>query len=84
MEENKELVEALAEYAHCAWSGWMEYMFRKCADFAFPSQALVLPEAFVVRWKRQARTPYGNLPEEEKESDRDEAREMLAILRQVK
>lgn len=36
------------------------------------------------RWRRQAATPYAELPEEEKESDRVEARKKLAVYRPVR
>lgn len=77
--------EALAEYAHEAWSGWMKYMFRKGGFATFDvngeSQTVyVMPAWAVERWKRQSETPYADLPETEKESDREEADRMLAII----
>ena len=72
--------EALAEYAHTAWSGWMQYMFSKCEPIAGLGEALIIPEEFVQRWKRQMKTAYTDLPENEKESDREEAQEILVIL----
>lgn len=74
-----EPIEELAEYAHSAWSGWMEYLFSKCTramggDF-------IIPAEFVERWKRQASTPYLELPEDEKESDRKEALCIMEIVR---
>ncbi len=62
--------EALAEYAHAAWSGWMHYLFSKC-------DGSVIPPWAVERWKRQAATAYPDLPEEEKDSDRAEADKIL-------
>ncbi len=81
--------EALAEYAHEAWSGWMEYMFSKCdarwaEDAVYmnhkPERVLMIPAWAVERWSRQMRTPYAELSESEKESDRAEADRMLAIV----
>ncbi len=77
------MVENLAEYAHGSWSGWMEYLFSKCEP-SFDSNgydALIIPNEFLERWARQMNTPYGNLPENEKESDRKEARKILEITR---
>ena len=31
-EARPELREALADYAHQAWSGWMRYLFSKCIN----------------------------------------------------
>jgi len=71
------MVERLAALAHEQWSGWMEYLFGKC----YPNHdgSLTLPQIYVLRWRRQAKTPYADLPESEKESDRIEARRILEI-----
>ncbi len=62
--------EALAEYAHKAWSGWIAYMFEKGK---VRRGRLILPKWATERWKRQMETPYEFLPGSEKESDRAEA-----------
>lgn len=69
--------EALAAYAHEAWSGWMKYLFRKTEQSGF---GMVIPQWAVERWARQMNTPYAELPESEKESDRVEADRMLNIM----
>ena len=71
--------EELAAHAHEAWSGWMKYMFDKCKTAAFNS-GRTIPSELVFRWKRQMTTPYADLPESEKASDRDEADKILAII----
>jgi len=68
--------ERLAAYAHEAWSGWMKYMFSKCVE---SEDGLLIPGELVNRWKRQAETKYGDLPENEKASDRKEAAVMKKI-----
>ena len=81
--------ERLADYAHEAWSGWMRYMFTigtllndKWMSPEPGQQAkLLLPEWAVERWRRQMNTPYAELPESEKASDRDEADAILTIIR---
>jgi hypothetical protein len=70
--------EALAAYAHEAWSGWMRYMFSKSLKESDGS--VLIGPALVERWTRQMTTPYADLPESEKASDRDEADRMLAIV----
>jgi len=74
-----EKTEALADYAHTAWAGWMIYLFLKST--LNPDGTVTIPEWAVERWTRQAATPYQDLSEEEKESDRDEAKKMLKIIR---
>jgi hypothetical protein len=80
---NEQLREQLAEYAHEAWSGWMKYLFEKCEPserFFSGEQVVVIPVWAVERWQRQMNTPYADLPESEKTSDREEADKMLAIV----
>ena len=69
--------EKLAEYAHEAWAGWMQYLFSKSKYNA--DGTLTIPKWAVQRWERQMATRYKDLPEEEKKSDRDEADKMLDI-----
>jgi hypothetical protein len=71
--------EALAAYAHEAWSGWKEYEFSKGTLNA--DGTWTMPAWAVERWTRQMHTPYDALPEAEKDSDRKEADAMLAIVR---
>lgn len=72
------LREALAAYAHNAWSGWMIYLFSKCTEHT--GGFYTIPVWAVQRWKRQMSTNYCDLPEGEQESDRAEADKMLALL----
>jgi hypothetical protein len=70
-------LEKLSEYAHDAWSGWMEHLFSKCKENSDGSA--IIPKESVERWKRQMNTLYEDLPEEEKRSDRKEADKMIKI-----
>lgn len=70
--------EALAAYAHNAWAGWMQWLFKFGTlndDGTFTMDANK-----VERWQRQMNTPYAELPENEQESDRKEADTMLKIV----
>jgi len=70
--------ELLAEYAHDAWAGWMRFLFE--ASFNDVNGTVVIPACLVSRWKRQCSTSYLELPEEEKQSDRDEADRIIGIV----
>ena len=70
--------ESLAAYAHGAWCGWMRYMWSKCTPNADGS--LTIPAWAVDRWERQMSTPYVELPQDERASDRQEADAILAIV----
>jgi hypothetical protein len=71
--------EALAAYAHEAWNGWMRYLFRQGTTHGDGSFT-IRPWA-VERWVRQMQTTYADLPEDEKQSDRAEADQILKIIR---
>jgi len=82
-QENKKdlLIEKLADYAHEAWSGWMKYLFEKSSSSEDGS--VTIPKELVDRWTRQLETPYEDLSEEEKASDRKEAYKMLNIVKGI-
>ena len=74
--------EKLAEHAHDSWTGWMEYLFSQSELKS--NGTVVIPVGSVKRWLRQMHTPYANLSESEKESDRVEADKILAIIEETK
>lgn len=77
---NKErLIETLAAYSHEAWSEWMRYTLGRCMAGEEP-HTQVIPGDYVQRWIRQLQTPYDQLPENEKKSDREQAEKIIAIL----
>ena len=78
MGENKKLVEDLAALSHDQWAGWMTYLFKMSFINNITGDC-VIPSGLVLRWKRQSCTAYKNLPENEKESDRKEARRMIDV-----
>ncbi len=71
MKNNEKLLEALANLEHERWSHWMRWLFDHWT------------EDNIARWKQQMQTPYADLPEHSKESDRKEARKTLALLSKV-
>jgi hypothetical protein len=73
-----ELTEKLAGIEHERWSHWQRYVHGKCERK--PDGSLVIPSELVAQWERQIETPYANLSESEKESDRDQVRRYLAIV----
>ena len=74
----KEIREQMAALAHEIWSEWMDYLFSKCQ--LRQDGSAIIPSSAVKRWQRQMITPYTDLPESEKESDRKEADKFLEIL----
>lgn len=79
MDDN--LREDLADYAHSAWSGWMEYLFSRCY---IHQDGWIFTKDSHDHWRRQMNTYYKDLPEKEKESDRKEADKMIEIFERHK
>lgn len=73
------LQEYIAAFCHdYQWTGWMRYLLNKCN--LLPDGSYIIPHDLAERWKRQMATNYINLSEEEKESDRKEARSILRLV----
>ena len=72
------LREPLAKLCHSQWSGWMKHLFSK-SSYPDPRGA-VIPGNLTERWMLQMNTPYAELSEAEKDSDRAEADRILAIV----
>lgn len=70
--------EGLANYAHETWCGWMEYLFNQ--GWFNSDGTFAIDAEHVIRWRRQMKTPYQLLPENEKESDRAEADTILRLI----
>jgi hypothetical protein len=86
----KDLIEKLAEHCHNnQWSLWMKYLFDKCMNktggydlggMELTYTASILPDD-CLRWSRQMQTDYKDLSEEEKNSDRLEAENIIKFLK---
>lgn len=63
-----DLRETLADLEHQQWAHWTSYMLNN-----------LTPEN-IERWRRQVETPYTQLSEKEKESDRIWADKVLALI----
>ena len=73
-----DLREMLADHAHDAWSRWMKHLFSVCQRS--DNGTVLIPTELVAKWNRQVQTPYANLSEMEKKSDRAEADKVIALL----
>ncbi|MCP5018942.1 MAG: hypothetical protein GY938_27240 [Ketobacter sp.] len=72
-----ELREKLAAQQHEIWAHWMKCLFSQCID---DTDYILIPIDKAIRWKRQMLTDYADLTEPERESDRDQADKIIAIL----
>jgi len=77
----REFVEAAAELEHKRWARWQAYVFERCVRN--PDGSMTINPQDVEHWQRQIATPYSQLSEAEKESDRKESRSYLPLVRAV-
>lgn len=73
-----DLIESLAAIEHERWSDWQRYLHSKCSVNS--DGTLTIPEWAVTHWTRQINTPYADLTEQEKESDREQVRRYLHLV----
>jgi len=71
--------EPLADLQHDIWSHWMQWLFA-CST-QNPDGTVTIHAEKVERWKRQMTTPYAELSEPEKDSDREQADKVIARLK---
>jgi len=74
----QEFVETGAALEHERWARWQAYVFSRC--LRNPDGSMTMSREDVERWRKQIETPYGQLSETEKESDRKESRSYLPLV----
>lgn len=72
------LREALSDVSHSIWSHWMKWQFS--VGTFNKDGTWTMPVEKVERWQRQMNTSYVELPENEKEGDREQADKILEVL----
>jgi len=73
--ESEQLVEQLAAIEHARWAHWQRYVHDQCEPQE--NGSLVIPADLVERWEAQIETPYADLTEREKDSDREQVQKYL-------
>lgn len=74
-------LEITASVEHARWAHWQKYLHEQCR--LLDDGSLLIPAQLVTRWEQQIATPYEALSDQEKESDREQAREYLDALKQA-
>lgn len=76
--EPEALSGADAAIEHERWAHWQQYLHDQCqrAD----DGSLMIPAELVEQWSAQIETPYEQLSEAERESDRDQVRRYLPLI----
>jgi hypothetical protein len=73
--ESDETVERLAAIEHERWAHWQRYVHRQCERR--DDGSLVIPAELAARWEAQTETPYAELTEQERDSDREQVHKYL-------
>ena len=73
-----ELIEELAAAEHERWAHWQRYLHEQCIPG--PDGSLTIPAELVRRWAAQMNTPYTDLSETEKNSDREQVERYLPLI----
>lgn len=76
--ESHQLVEQLAAIEHERWAHWQQYLHDQCQRANDGS--LIIPPQLAQRWQTQIFTPYAELTEKEKDSDREQVRRYLPLI----
>jgi hypothetical protein len=76
--ESKKTVERLAAIEHERWAHWQRFVHDQCERR--DDGSLVIPADLAVRWEAQIATPYAELSEQEKDSDREQVRRYLPTI----
>jgi hypothetical protein len=79
--DTPDALEVVAAVEHERWSHWQRYLHEQCTSLRDGS--LVIPSHLVGRWARQMTTSYSELSDDEKASDREQAREYIAALKRI-
>jgi hypothetical protein len=76
--ESDILLETLAAAEHERWSHWQRYLHAQCTRAEDGS--LTIPAELAARWGAQMTTPYHELSEQEKDSDREQVGRYLPAI----
>ncbi|THV28985.1 hypothetical protein [Glycomyces paridis] len=72
------LLESLAAIEHERWSHWQRYLHSRCEKG--DDGSLTIPPDLAARWTTQLSTPFAELSEQEKESDREQVWRYLPVI----
>ncbi len=79
-----DLFERLAAIQHTIWAHWQEYVhshkMRPIANGSGTITGHVVPVEDYLHWQRQINTPYAELSEKEKESDREQVEKFWHLI----
>lgn len=74
-----DLTDALAAVEHERWSHWQRFVHDTATRQ--PDGSLLLPAELVEKWERQISTPFHRLSEAERDSDREQVKRYLPLVK---
>jgi len=74
------MLEPLADLMHQIWTHWMKYLYSKLEE---DDLGMVISWPDYNHWKQQMETDYSDLLELEKDSDREQAKKIIIVLRTI-
>jgi hypothetical protein len=74
-------IDTLANLEHERWSHWQKYMHDKGERQSDGS--IVIPAELVAQWDRQIETPFAELSDDEKDSDREQVRKYIPTVARI-
>lgn len=77
---DEEIIEELAAIEHERWADWQSWVQRTRCNVNSNGD-YIIPASDAERWARQIVTPYADLPEAEKQSDRDQVMRYWPLLK---
>ncbi|XKM41995.1 hypothetical protein A4U53_016135 [Rhizobium ruizarguesonis] len=75
------VLERLAAIEHERWSHWQKYLHK--SGLRQSDGSLIISSELIERWERQISTAYAELSEAEKDSDRDQVRKYLPVIKKA-
>jgi hypothetical protein len=83
-EKINKIKEQLADIEHQKWSHWQKYLHSKCVEHSDgKGEWVCFPSELFRHWERQINTPYSELTEKEKDSDREQVERYLYLIEQT-
>ncbi len=76
----EDIREQLAAIEHERWADWQKYVHSLMGTMGNQN---VIDSAYILRWEEQISTPYADLTEAEKQSDRDQVDRYWPLLEQA-
>ena len=80
-EESNKTTERVAALYHVEWANWLKFLFSKCEKHS--NGDYTIPKWIAEKWQKEMGTEYFSLSEDDKNSDRKEAKKFVNLILQM-